>query len=440
MSVQETQGIYETVQLRPATLQGVVRIPASKSAMQRACAAALLRTGETIVCNPGCSHDDRAALRVIQQLGADVQQHNGILHIRSNGVQPIGEQIHCGESGLGVRMFTPIAALSNKHLVIEGEGSLTTRPLSLFDDVLPQLGVEVHSNNGKLPLHIQGSLHPVSLCIDGSLSSQFLTGLLFAYAAANATGVQLSVCGLKSKPYINLTLRVLQHFGWCVEHRNYEEFFFRGYVDPAPNKPLEYTVEGDWSSAAFLLVGGALTGPVRVEGLHSSSVQADKSVLTALQACGADVLIECDAVTVSHAALRAFAFDATDCPDLFPPLVALAAYCSGVSTLRGVHRLAHKESDRATALREEFGKMGVEISIYGDEMHIVGGASVRGARVYSHNDHRIAMACAIASTRAEGSVCIEHAHAVNKSYPEFYTHLQQLGGNVESSVHNCENV
>lgn len=381
--------------------------------------------------NPGHSHDDEAALRVIQQLGAEVQQRNSTVHIHSNGVQPIGSCVHCGESGLGIRMFTPIAALSSEPIVLDGAGSLRARPLSFFDGVLPQLGVAITSNNGKLPLAIRGPLHPASLSVDGSLSSQFLTGLLFAYAAAGATDVTLHVRDLKSKPYIDVTLHVLAQFGWRVEHRNYEEFFFRGYAEQAQGMPLEYTVEGDWSSAAMLLVAGAIAGTVRVEGVQNFSVQADKAVLTALQACGAVLAVEHDAVVVTQAPLHSFTFDATDCPDLFPPLVALAAHCTGASTLHGVHRLAHKESNRALALQEEFGKMGVAIGIHGDVMSIAGGVPVRGAHVRSHNDHRIAMACAVVSLRADGATTIDDAQAINKSYPDFYNHLQQLGGKVE---------
>lgn len=428
-----------TVRLQPSALRGVVQVPASKSVMQRACAAALLYTGETVLHNPGYCHDDKAALEVIQQLGAQVQKSGKALSLRSKGVHPISHRIHCGESGLGIRMFTPIAALSNQPIVLDGGGSLASRPLSFFDEVLPQVGVAITSNKGRLPLAIQGPLQPASISVDGALSSQFLTGLLFAYAAAGATGVSLVVRNLTSKPYIDITLQVLEHFGWRVEHRNYEEFFFWEHRGAQPlGTPLEYTVEGDWSSAALLLVGGAIAGSVTVAGVQMHSVQADKAILHALHACGAQLVVERDTVTARHAPLHAFHFNATDCPDLFPPLVALAAYCTGVSTLRGVHRLAHKESNRAVALQEEFGKMGVEITVKGDVMSIIGGASIRGARVHSHNDHRIAMACAIASTKADGDTFIDDAQAVNKSYPDFYTHVRQLGGYVESCVHKMD--
>src|SRR5215217_5178976 len=194
------------VVVSPSRVQGVIQAAASKSAMQRACAAALLKGGNTIIRNPGTSNDDKAALDIIQQLGANVTDKGDHLSINSNGVQPVRDTIHCGESGLSIRMFTPIAALSNQAITINGEGSLKKRPMDFFSDVLPQLQVAVNSNEGKVPLQVEGPLQPADITIDGSLSSQYLTGLLFAYAASNATNVSINVLKLASKPYVDLTM------------------------------------------------------------------------------------------------------------------------------------------------------------------------------------------------------------------------------------------
>jgi len=230
--------------------------------MQRACAAALLNRAETTIYNPGHSNDDKAALGVIQALGAEVTRGTDVLKIVSKGVRPGKAAVNCGESGLGIRMFAPIIALSEKPVAVNGEGSLLTRPMDFFDEIFPQLGIRVVSNKGRLPLEIQGPLQPRTITIDGSLSSQFLTGLLFAYAAAGAKGVSIKVNNLKSRPYIDLTLEVLQQFGWKVENRNYEEFYFSGVETPMSRT---YTVEGDWSGGAFLLVAGAIAGPVTIK-------------------------------------------------------------------------------------------------------------------------------------------------------------------------------
>jgi len=421
--------------IQPSQLSGIVRAPASKSSMQRACAAALLNIGETSIYNPGHSNDDKSALDIIQKLGAMVEFRGDDLFIKSAGVNPVGEEINCGESGLGIRMFTPLVALSNKKITINGKGSLLTRPMHFFDEILPKLGVKVKMNEGKLPIEIQGSLRPTNIEVDGSLSSQFLTGLLLAYSAAGAKDVSIKVKDLKSKPYIDLTLDVMKQFGFRIpENRNFEEFIFHNDYSLIPPSggggAVQYTVEGDWSGGAFLLVAGAIAGPITVRGLDLTSTQADKAIVDALMAANAGIAIEAKGIKIHPASMKGFYFDATDCPDLFPPLVALAAYCNGDSTINGVSRLAHKESNRANTLQEEFGKMGVIIDLNDDIMIVHGGNAVKGATVHSRHDHRIAMACAVAALKAEGKTIIEKAGAVKKSYPDFYNELEKLGADV----------
>jgi 3-phosphoshikimate 1-carboxyvinyltransferase len=431
------------VTIQPSEIKGTIQAPASKSSMQRGCAAALLAPGPTIIRNPGYSNDDKAALGVIKGLGAVVEkQADGSLKVTGGGVHPDVTAVSCGESGLGIRMFTPIISLSSQQITINGEGSLTTRPMDFFDEVLPQLGVAIESNGGRLPLKVKGPLQPRHITIDGSLSSQFLTGLLMAYAAAGAKDVTITVDNLKSKPYIDLTLQVMKQFGWEVENKNYEAFYFPGAT--GPNKQsVTYTVEGDWSGAAFLLVTGAIAGDITVKGLDVQSTQADRAVLQALSDCGAKLSIQDELIEIGPAVLsgvegggglKAFQFNATECPDLFPPLVALAAYCKGTTVIEGVTRLAHKESNRALTLQEEFGKMGVEIELQNDLMLIKGGNGLKGAAVHSHHDHRIAMACAVAGLKADGETIISEAQAVNKSYPDFYEHIQALGAQVKKTT------
>jgi 3-phosphoshikimate 1-carboxyvinyltransferase len=422
--------------VHPNKLSGVQVAPASKSSMQRACAAALLHQGTTKILNPGHSNDDLAAIDVIQKLGATVQLEATAMHVRSNGVQPIGPNMNCGESGLGIRMFTPIAALSNHAIKIEGKGSLVKRPMHFFDEIFPSLGIEIQSQDGFLPIQIQGPLQPATITVDGSLSSQFLTGLLMAYAATDTTNAVIHVKDLKSKPYIDLTLSVLNAFGWKVQHQAYERFEFLAH--PPLETHIEYTVEGDWSGAAFLLVAGAIAGPITVKGLQLDSTQADKAVMSALKATGASIEVQADAILIGPEhdeakGLKAFEFDATDCPDLFPPLVALAAVCHGVSNIKGVSRLAHKESDRGITLQTEFAKLGIRIDLNEDTMLVYGGTGIHGADVFSQHDHRIAMACGVAALCADGPIVITDAEAVNKSYTDFYAHLQHLGAKVDLS-------
>ncbi|HEX2846526.1 MAG TPA: 3-phosphoshikimate 1-carboxyvinyltransferase [Chitinophagaceae bacterium] len=416
------------VTIQPTVLKGVIQAPASKSSMQRACAAALVAKGISEIHNPGHSNDDKAAMDIISRLGAKPEEQVAdLLRVSSEGIHPVEPFIDCGESGLSIRMFTPLVALSDKEITIKGSGSLVTRPMDFFDEILPQLGVKVKTQEGKLPLVIQGPLKPATISVDGSLSSQFLTGLLLAYAAAGASNVSIHVNDLKSRPYIDLTLDVMKRFGLKTpENRDYKEFYFDDSVSAA-EAIHHYTVEGDWSGGAFLLVAGAIAGPITVRGLDIASTQADKAIVQALMQANAGIAIDAKEIQLHPSALNAFEFDATDCPDLFPPLVALAAYCNGVTQIKGVSRLAHKESDRGLTLQEEFGKMGVIIHLDGDIMRIEGGNGLKGAAVSSRHDHRIAMACAVAALKATGETSIEHAEAVNKSYPDFYNDLRALG-------------
>jgi 3-phosphoshikimate 1-carboxyvinyltransferase len=437
------------VTIQPSVLSGNIFAPASKSSMQRACAAALVRKGESIIYNPGISNDDKAALDIIQKLGATTEFKEEVLIIKSNGVNPVISSsgvggINCGESGLSIRMFTPIVALSEQQISINGTGSLLTRPMDFFDEILPQLSVQIKSNQGKLPLEIKGPLQAKDIEIDGSLSSQFLTGLLMAFSASNADAI-IRVNNLKSKPYVDLTLEVMKQFGLNIPvNNNYESFTFSSKQINLPiaigitNQPINYTVEGDWSGGAFLLVAGAVASNngIVVKRLDVFSTQADKAILQALMDSGCTISVQPDIIeiglpSIGVGGLKAFHFNATDCPDLFPPLVALASYCEGTTVIEGVSRLAHKESNRGLTLQEEFGKMGVEIILQDDLMLVKGGNGVKGANVHSRHDHRVAMACAVAALKAAGETVIEEAEAINKSYPNFYEHLKKLGAGVE---------
>ncbi|MGN6491725.1 MAG: 3-phosphoshikimate 1-carboxyvinyltransferase [Agriterribacter sp.] len=420
--------------IHPGSLSGTIQAPASKSSMQRACAAALISKGETSIVNPGHSNDDKAALGVIQALGATVQHVSPEEILVNSAADTTPAAVNCGESGLGIRMFAPLIALHRTPVTINGEGSLLTRPMDFFDEALPQLSVRVQSNQGKLPITLTGPLQPKNIEIDGSLSSQFLTGLLMAYAAAGATDVTIKVTNLKSRPYIDLTLKVMEAFGLKVPvNNNYETFYFGPSNSNRKPAKTTYTVEGDWSGGAFLLVAGAIAGNIEIKGLDAASTQADKKILEALEDAGAGMEISGDRIRLHQQALKAFSFDATDCPDLFPPLVVLAAYCSGITQIKGVSRLAHKESNRGLTLQDEFGKMGLSIELDGDTMLVHGGKGLKGARVHSRHDHRIAMACATAALKAQGNTVIEDAEAINKSYPDFYDHIRALGATVQTN-------
>ncbi|MGC1390388.1 MAG: 3-phosphoshikimate 1-carboxyvinyltransferase [Bacteroidales bacterium] len=407
--------------LEPSAIKGTVKAPASKSMTQRAIAAALLADGQSIIHNPSYCDDSLAAMSIAVGLGARVEPQ--VNELKINGSAILKEpKLNCGESGLAIRMFSPVAALYPSEITMVGANSLKKRPMFMIEEALNQLGVKCKSSGGFLPLTIQGPLIGGKCEIDGSISSQLLTGLLMALPLA-AKDSEIKVNNLKSRPYIDMTIQLLAAFGINVENSDYSLFHITGNQKYIPHS---YTVEGDWSGGAFLLVAGAINGQLCVSGLRNDSMQSDMSIINALQKAGAHLTISEGQIEIVKSELKAFEYNATESPDLFPPLVALASYCHGTSVIKGVSRLIYKESDRAKALREEFGKLNVTIEISDDMMYVTGGKP-QGSRVESHDDHRIAMALAVASLGASGKVSIRDSQCIAKSYPGFFDDLRQLG-------------
>jgi 3-phosphoshikimate 1-carboxyvinyltransferase len=407
--------------LEPSGIEGRIKAPASKSMTQRAIAAALLADGQSIIHNPSYCDDSLAAMSIAVGLGAKVEPLANELKIFGSCIlkEP---KLNCGESGLAIRMFSPIAALYPVQIIMAGANSLKKRPMLMIEEALIQLGVKCSSSNGFLPLYIQGPLHGGHCEINGSISSQLLTGLLMALPLAKKDS-EIIVNNLKSKPYIDMTIGLLDSFGIKVHHTDYKLFKIPGNQKYIPH---EFTVEADWSGGAFLLVAGAINGKISVMGLSRKSSQSDVAILGALESAGAKMKINGDHIDISKSELKAFEFDATESPDLFPPLVSLASYCKGVSRIKGVSRLIYKESDRATVLREEFGKMKIRVDIADDIMSVTGGQPL-GAHVESHEDHRIAMALAVTALGAVGRTYIRDSQCVAKSYPDFFDDFRNIG-------------
>ncbi|NRA11926.1 MAG: 3-phosphoshikimate 1-carboxyvinyltransferase, partial [Crocinitomicaceae bacterium] len=295
---------------------------------------------------------------------------------------------------------------------------ILTRPMDMVIDALTQLGARVDSNHHFLPLLIKGGIQAGVIEIDGSESSQLLTGLLIALPSLDGDSV-VNVSNLKSRPYIDMTLEILNEFGVKIENRAYESFIING--NQAVNG-VKYTCEGDWSGAAFHLVGAAISGSVELTGLKSDSSQADIEILNALKLAGANVEVSSNSIKVKKDKLKSFEFDATQCPDLFPPIAALAACCDGISTVYGIERLVHKESNRALTIQTELTKLGVQVILDGNMMSIKGGP-INGGEISSNNDHRIAMMGAVLASVSSQSITIRNSDAIAKSYPGFYSDL-----------------
>ncbi|MCU0458256.1 MAG: 3-phosphoshikimate 1-carboxyvinyltransferase [Bacteroidales bacterium] len=411
------------ITVSPSELRGQIDAPSSKSLTQRAIAAGLLAGGTTLIINPSLCNDSMAAMTMARALGASVTMKDDRITMEAFRKPADRVFLNCGESGLALRMFSPLASVLSGDVTLTGEGSLLRRPVKMIGEALSQLGVTVETSDGLLPVRLKGKLKGGRALIDGSSGSQLLTGLLMALPLTD-TDSRIDVANLTSRPYISLTLDLLADFGIRIENEGFMTFTIPGRQS---YRAHEYRVEGDWSGAAFLLVGGATGGRVSVGNLNPESRQADMAVLSVLEEAGAVIAAEPGRITSSVSQLRGFTFDATDAPDLFPPLAALAAYCEGVSTIRGVGRLRHKESDRAEAIAGVLEAMRIEVRIRGDEMIITGG-KVQGAVVSSHNDHRIAMMAAVMAAGAAAPVTITGAEAVAKSYPGFFDDLARIGG------------
>lgn len=415
--------------IEPSAIDGYVRAPSSKSAAQRAIMAALLSRGTSVLRGITLCADTASALQAAHVLGAQAEVQGVdcriVSHFAEKNVPAHG--ISCGESGLLARMAAPIASLLNCSVTLTGRGSLAARPITMIEDALRQLGVQTLSTRGRLPLRIRGPLQCGRATIDGSSGSQILTGLLMALPLVRGTS-NLRVQNLQSRPYIDLTIDLIQRFGIDIRRRDYEEFYIQGGQQ---YQSCTFDIEGDWSAASCLLAAGCIAGKVSVGGLNVRSLQADNAIVPAIRQAGGSVFAETingtQAITSVKSRLRSFEFNAANCPDLFPALAALAACAQGTSRISGVERLTHKESSRALTLQSEFGKLGIDIIIKDSDMYVTGGV-IGGGCVSAHNDHRLAMSLAAAALCATAPVTIDGSECVSKSYPRFWHDLARLQG------------
>lgn len=410
--------------IQPSKFHGSLAIPASKSDTQRAWIAAALAHGASTLWGVGFSEDEVAVMEAIQELGARVKRNNdgsfsvlGALHPEE------GQVVNAGESGLGSRLLTGVCASFSEQLMIKAEGSLKHRPMDFFDRVLPQLGVQVSSMEGRLPIQVKGPMHGAQLQVDGSLSSQFISSLLMALPMATSDSL-LRVENLQSRPYVDMTLATLSAFGIEVTEPTSGNFEIKGNQT---YKPTSYTIEADWSAAAFWLVAAALGSDLTLTGLQMDSLQADKKLLEFLEIANCKIIHSPNGIRIGGSARIAFHVNATHCPDLFPALVVLAAGIDGVSKIDGAARLEHKESHRGLTLQEEFGKLGLRIELDEDTMLVYGTGRLKGGvPVFAHDDHRIAMALGISSLLINSEIRLKGHEAVSKSYPQFWDHLESV--------------
>ena len=401
----------------------VSAIPA-KAAAHRAFIAAAL-SGRRVRIRLGAaevSQDITATLRCLEQLGADIAACGNGVWLVSPAAPPAQPLLDCGESGSTLRFLLPVAAALGLNARFIGAGRLPERPLADLMRTLEAHGITFSAQ--KLPFAISGKLTGGRFELPGNVSSQYVSGLLFALYAAKLPGEIVLTTRLESSRYVDMTVAALRTFGARID-RTADGWSVAGHTVDGPD---EVTVEGDWSNAAAFLVCGALGGAVTVSGLNAESLQPDRAIVDILRRFGAKVEIDGDRVTAAPGALRQAEVDVSETPDLLPVLSVLAAGAQGKSRFVNAARLRLKESDRLHSAAELLIAIGVEVRELPDALEITGGGAVRGGVVDTFNDHRLVMAAAAASALGALPLTVAGAEAVNKSQPGFFADFAKLGG------------
>ncbi len=423
--------------IAPGRLSGRVAIPPSKSAAHRAIIAAALSNGLCRVTPIAASDDIVATSNAMAVLGAVIRNAGDALLIR--GLHDTTDTteapsspvlIDCAESGSTLRFLIPIAAALGRNATFTGRGRLAERPMAEYLHCLAQHGMSFSSDRG-LPLSISGKLHPGTYNLPGNISSQFVTGLLFALPMLPGDSAITLSSELQSAGYVDLTLAVLADAGIRIDATA------NGWAIPGKQRyqARDYSVEGDWSQAAFFLAAATIGSDISITGLKRDSKQGDRAAENLFRQFGAT--ITWDAAGALHARCNqahGIAIDAAQIPDLVPALAAAAALCPGQTRIFNAERLRAKESDRLAAMRKALGALGATISESVDGLIIDGVERLHGGNVDGANDHRIVMASAIAALRADSPVAISHPQSINKSYPDFFAHFRSIGGSANVNL------
>ena len=413
------------VKIRPGELSGTVAAPPSKSDAHRKLICAALSGQPTNVLLQGNSRDIAATSDCLRALGAQIKMTESCYAVGPIRPTARKKHLHCAESGSTLRFLLPVAAAFGQHCAFTGEGRLPERPISLLVAQMQAHGVRFDRET--LPFSIEGRLESGTYALPGDVSSQYVTGLLFALPLLEGDSQIVLQSRLESKGYVDMTLDMLRQFGIRIEEtaRGYRVFGRQAYTSPG-----SVAVEGDWSNAAFFLAAGALKGRVRCTGLSQSSLQGDRAIVQLLQNFGANVEQDRGQVCVKSSVLAGQEIDVSDIPDLLPILAVCASVAKGRTSLHNAARLRLKESDRLKSTSRMLRALGAGVQERADALLIEGRQILRGGTVDAAGDHRIAMAAAIASTLCQRDVVICGAQAVEKSYPDFFWQFTALGGRV----------
>jgi 3-phosphoshikimate 1-carboxyvinyltransferase len=412
------------INVEPSQLNGTVAIPPSKSDVHRAIICASLSRGKCTVAPVALSEDIKATIGCMKTLGAEINIENNVLTIDGSKLFSVNNcTLDCNESGSLLRFIIPVVSAMGLTATFVGAGRLPERPIGIYLDCLPKAGVKCTTKSG-LPLTVEGQLKSGDFEIPGNISSQFITGLLFALPLLNGDSKIILTSPLESIAYIDITINCMAKFGVEIERTSYG-YFVKGNQS---YRPHNYTTEGDWSNAAFFMVAAALKGDITVTGVDKNSPQGDKEIAEILSRFGADVEFTENAVRVKKNKLIATDIDARQIPDLVPILAVCASFAEGVTNITGAERLRIKESDRLSAISNAINALGGKVVEKPDGLVITGVKSLHGGLVQGVNDHRIVMAMSVATLMATDTVTITDKESTNKSYPGYFEEYNKLGG------------
>lgn len=408
--------------ISPGTLTGRTTVPSSKSVAHRAIILGGLLCDNILIKDIDFSEDIYATLDALKTLGVMCETEEHSVKLSKEKLITNGEiEINARESGSTLRFLIPVAAALNNKTVFSGGGRLPERPLDAYFELFDKQGIKYSCPDGKyLPLTIEGGFTSDVFEIRGDTSSQFITGLMLASATSGEHEIKITT-DLQSKPYAEITADLMRKFG-CDVSGEYKVTASKGC------NLTEYSVEKDWSQAAFFLAGGIINGNVTLTDMNMDSKQGDKEIVDIIKRFGGDITVNGTEITAKKSKIKGIDIDASDIPDLVPIMSALACFAEGTTRIYNAERLRIKESDRLSAMYEELTKIGADIKMTNDGLIINGGKKLRGASVYGHNDHRIVMSMAIAAIGTEGDVEISDCNAVKKSWPGFFSDYQELRG------------
>ncbi|MGH4137960.1 3-phosphoshikimate 1-carboxyvinyltransferase [Clostridium sp.] len=433
----------KAVTIKPFLLNGKVKIPPSKSLCHRAIIAAALSQGECTIYNISMSEDIIATCEIMEKLGAQIKKlpngllikgkfasgfsSLGIVNSKIDNNEDARNELECNESGSTLRFLIPIAMHSGEKIIFKGKGKLSQRPLKPYYEIFDKQNIKYTTKGGYLPLTIEGKLKPGIFELRGDVSSQFITGLLYELPLLDGDSTIVVTTKMESIGYIDLTLDVLFKFGVNIENDNYREFKLKGNQR---YKNTDYIVEGDFSQAAFYLAAGVLGGELECLDVNMESLQGDKVIVDIIKNMGGKITFVNGVLKASKSDLKGTIIDVSQCPDLLPIVAVLGALSTGTTKIINARRARFKESDRIKAIATELNKIGADVIEKGDSLIIHGKPCLKGGFVNSWNDHRIAMAMAIASIKCTEKLTIEDSGAVKKSYPNFYEDFKSLGGKI----------